>query len=230
MEKRRHPCQFSPEVLDVVRDFIDPGEHVHDPYAGPGLRLGRLCDRLGARFTGTDIEDWGNLPDGRDERVRVADARDPAGYPPSPFTVVTSPVYFNKRCADYPNGATRNTNDKGRRDYGIALGRALHAENFARHTGRPRHADRYWQGHADALRNWGHRVIVNVDEPIFLGWHRLLSDAGYHFTVTVPVRTRRYGGLANAERRAEFEVVILAVRQRNWHDSTTNNKGDPYAR
>lgn len=39
-----HPAQYSPEVIDVLRHLIAPGEHVHDPFAGTGLRLGALCD------------------------------------------------------------------------------------------------------------------------------------------------------------------------------------------
>ena len=39
---QRHPAQFSPEVLDVLEQFVEHGDHVHDPFAGPGLRLARL--------------------------------------------------------------------------------------------------------------------------------------------------------------------------------------------
>ena len=123
----RHPCQFSPEVLEVLAGIIRPGEHVHDPFAGPGLRLGRLCDQLGATFTGTDIESW----PGRDQRVVAADARDPLSYPCKPFTIVTSPVYANKRCADYPYGPT--SADQGQGPAGLrycALGRALHPRTW----------------------------------------------------------------------------------------------------
>jgi hypothetical protein len=204
-----HPCQFSPEVLDVLAGLIVPGERVHDPFAGPGVRLGAYCDRLGAVFSGTDIEEW----PGHDPRVIVADARDPASYPPSPFTVVTSPVYVNKRCCDYPNGPTPTTRVKGRRDYGIALGRALHGDNLARVTGRPRQAHLYWQGHAEAVKHWGDRVLLNVDEPICERWQRLLGGhGGYRIGAVIPAYTRRYGGLDNAEKRAECEVVIHARR------------------
>ena len=205
----RHPCQFSPEVLEVLAGIIRPGEHVHDPFAGPGLRLGRLCDQLGAIFTGSDIEAW----PGRDRRVVVADARDPLSYPAKPFTIVTSPVYANKRCADYPNGPTSRTKVKGRRDYAIALGRALHPLNLARCTGRPRRAQLYWEGHAEAVKYWGERVVLNVDEPISERWQSLLIEHGYRVADAVPVRTRRYRGLANADKRADHEVVIVAVRE-----------------
>jgi hypothetical protein len=203
-----HPCQFSPEVLDILAGMISAGERVHDPFAGPGVRLGPLCDQRGAIFTGTDIEEW----PGRDPRVAFADARDPARYPVGRFTVVTSPVYVNKRCADYRNGPTPTTKTKGRRDYGIALGRKLHSDNLARFTGRPLHAHLYWRGHAEAVQHWGDRVIVNVDEPIADGWCGLLNDAGYLIERVVPAYTRRYGGLANADVRAEYEVVLVAER------------------
>jgi hypothetical protein len=204
-----HPAQYSPEVLDVLAELIRPGERVHDPMSGPGLRLGSLCDRLGAIFSGADIEDW----PGHDARVRVADARDPSSYPAEPFTVATSPTYQNKRLADYPNGPTPHTKVKGRRDYAISLGRALRPDNLARTTGRPRLAHLYWKGHAEAVKHWGDRVLLNVDQPIADGWCGLLDDAGYLIEAAIPAYTRRYGGLDNADKRAAYEVVVVAVRE-----------------
>jgi hypothetical protein len=203
-----HPCQFSPEVLAVLGGLIRPGEHVHDPFAGTGLRLGRLCDELGATYSGGDIEAW----PGRDRRVAQADALDPAGYPSGPFTVCTSPVYLNKRQADYPNGPLTTTKTSGRRDYGISLGRALAAGNLARHTGRPSRAGSYWSAHKRAVTHWAGRALVNLDSPIAVGWRELLAGEGFTVSAEIPVRTRRYRGLANADKRAEYEVVIVAVR------------------
>jgi hypothetical protein len=203
-----HPAQFSTEVLVVLRDLIRPGEHVHDPFGGTGLRLGGLCDELGATYTGGDIEDW----PGHDPRVALADALDPTSYPTGPFTVVTSPVYLNKRLADYANGPLPTTKVKGRRDYGISLGRPLAAGNLARHTGKASRAAAYWRTHGKAAKHWGDRAIVNVDSPIAEGWLALLSDLGYQITDMIPAYTQRYGGLDNAEKRAEYEVVIVATR------------------
>ena len=73
---------------EVLAGLIPTGEHVHDPLAGPGLRLGHVCGQLGATFRGSDIETWPS----RDGRVVVADVRDPFIYPRQPFTIVTSPV------------------------------------------------------------------------------------------------------------------------------------------
>lgn len=204
----KHPCQYSPEVLHALEPYIPPGLPVHDPFAGPGIRLGALCDRLGATFTGTDIEAW----PGADPRVVVGDARDPATYPSGRFAVITSPVYVNKRCADYANGPKPTTQLRGRRDYGIALGRALHPFNLARTTGRPARVADYWREHGKAVKHWGELVALNVDEPIGDQWCNLLIEHGYEIDAILPVHTQRYGGLDNAEKRAEHEVVILALR------------------
>jgi hypothetical protein len=203
-----HPCQFSPEVIAALEELVPPGEHVHDPFAGCGFRLAALCDRIGAVYTGTDIEDW---PD-RDPRVPVGDSTLAQTYPDGAFIVVTSPVYLKKRLADYANGPKPTTKTNGRRDYGISLGRALEPGNLARYTGRPGRACDYWRLHSEAVRHWGHRALVNVDAPISKGWCEVLEAHGYEVVAVTPVRTRRYGGLHNADQRADHEVLIEARR------------------
>jgi hypothetical protein len=174
--------------------------------------LAKLCDRLGNEFAGVDIELW--LVPMHDPRVIKADARDPLSYPSRPFTTVTSPTYANTRFADYADGPTPNTKFRGRRDYALSLGRALHPDNLARYTGRSPRPWKYWEGHRDIVKHWDGRVLLNVDGPISDRWQQLLVDAGYHIHQVIPVKTRRYGGLDNAEVRAEHEVVIEALR--NW--------------
>jgi hypothetical protein len=207
-----HPAEFSSEVLEVLAQLIRPGEHVHDPYGGRGLRLGGLCDRIGATFTATDIDAYS----GADPRVAIANAEFAHTYPPAPFTVVTSPTYVNKRLSDYAKvGPLPTTQLRGRRDYAISLGRATHPDNTARLTGRHAKGDNgaaYYAAHARAVKHWADRVIVNVDEPIGAPWCRLLERHGYRITEVLPAYTRRYGGLDNADKRADDEVVIVAVR------------------
>jgi hypothetical protein len=62
------------------------------------------------------------------------------------------------------------------------------------------------------MKHWGYRVILNVDLPISAGWQRLLIGHGYAIQSVFPAYTRRYGGLDNADKRAEHEVVIEARR------------------
>ena len=62
------------------------------------------------------------------------------------------------------------------------------------------------------MKHWGYRVILNVDLPISEGWQDLLIGRGYTIQTVIPAYTRRYGGLDNAEKRAEHEVVIEARR------------------
>jgi hypothetical protein len=145
-------------------------------------------------------------------RVVQLDARDPCGYPPGPFTIICSPVYVNKRLADYPNGPTPATKIQRRRDYALTLRRPLHRDNLARLTGRRSKVDAYWQAHRDAVTHWGDRVIVNVDYPIWAGWARLLDVYGYAVDRPILVKTQRYRGLANDQVRAEHEAVLMAVR------------------
>jgi hypothetical protein len=207
-----HPAEFSPEVIEVLAQLIRPAESVHDPYGGRGLRLGALCDRLGGIFTATDIEAY----DGADSRVALGNAEDPLTYPERPFTIATSPTYVNKRLSDYAKvGPLPSTQLRGRRDYAISLGRPLHPDNTALLTGR--HAARdgggaYYAAHDRAVRHWDNRVIVNVDAPIAEPWCRLLERHDYRITGVLPVHTRRYGGLDNADKRADHEAVIVAVR------------------
>lgn len=206
-----HPCQYTPIILEKIESIIgDDRTPIHDPFAGTGIRLGKLCDTLNITFTGTDIEDW----PGKDPRVRIGDSALIETYPAGPYTIITSPTYQNKRLADYKNGPTPNTNPKGRRDYGISLGRALHPNNTARWTGNDRFASEYWERHREIAKTWEtYRVILNVDFPIAHEWAVLLHDAGWPVQDHHIVKTPRYRGLSNDTIRAQYELIIDASRR-----------------
>jgi hypothetical protein len=200
-----HPAEFSPEVLDVFERVLAGVSHVHDPWAGRGVRLGSLCDRLGVAFTGTDIERYKDM----DPRVGLGDSSKWWSYPSGNFTVVTSPVYLNRISTDYVNGPLPTTKVEGRRAYGISLGRALDRENLAR-TCRSE-GDYYW-AHGNAVQWWRYQAIVNVDLPMLIGWRKLLTESGFRISDEICVETRRYRGPANSDKRAPCEVVIVAKR------------------
>lgn len=209
-----HGAQYSPEVLEIFTRLIPRGVHVHDPFAGAGERLGLLADVMGFTFTGTELEPEYIV----DRRVVQGSAFDPDTYPPGEFWTVFSPPYENVRLSDYAwTGPLPTTNTKGRRDYAIWLGRALSPGNTALYTGR--HKDRdgggmYWALHGRALDHCREHVIVNVDQPISAGWLLLLEQHGYEMVNMIPAYTQRYGGLDNADVRADHEVVIVARRAR----------------
>lgn len=203
-----HPAEFSPEVLAALRPLLMGRPFVFDPFAGRGRRLGALCDELGIRFAGCDIEPWRDS----DPRVRCADASDPESYPYGPFTVVTSPPYFGNRISsDYVNGPTPTTKTAGRRSYGISLGRALHPKNIARFC-RPGQRRDHDFAASMIVCHWDDAAIVNVDSPIADQWADVLVGAGYEVQQRIPVVTRRYRGPANSDRRADHEVVLVASR------------------
>lgn len=201
-----HPAQYSPEIIELLRGLIEPGERIVDPFAGLGLRLGALCDELDADFSGTDIETW----PGADPRVEGGDARMPLCYPAAPFTVVTSPPYTNRISTDYVNGPTETTKRAGRRAYGISLGRALSMPNLAR-VAKP-DSDEFYAGLGAAMDQWGDRVLLNVDLPMGGRAAALLTMRGYVIEHVHRVGTRRYKVVGHGDTRAPHEIVIEAVR------------------
>lgn len=199
----QHPAEFSPEIIDWLSKLLSPGECVHDPFAGRGVRLGALCDELGCPFTGTDIEVWEDA----DPRVMQGDSASRVTYPSAPFTVVTSPVYFNRISTDYLNGPTDVTKINGRRSYGISLGRPLDAHNLARLARSPA---RFYAGHSTVARHWDRRVLLNIDLPMIEQWKTILDHYDYRIISVIPIVTRRYRGPANSEKRPDHEVLIDA--------------------
>ena len=162
------PCRWTPAVIDNIKPLIvELGLPVHDPFAGTGERLGRLCDCIGVPFTGTEIE----APFIIDPRVKHGDSTNPATYPPRPFVAATSPVY--------PNGMTdhfnRQDGTKGH-TYRQSLteingyDRPLHPNNMGRYGNRYRRSqaseDRHFAMADGCVEHWPANVIVNVKDVI----------------------------------------------------------------
>lgn len=73
----KHPARFSPEIIEIIGHYMGLSQHVHDPFAGTGERLGALCDEYGVTFTGTEIECSFIV----DPRVRCGDSTNTSSYP-----------------------------------------------------------------------------------------------------------------------------------------------------
>lgn len=211
----RHPAEFTPAILDTLAPVIERyGLPVFDPFAGVGLRLGALCDSVGVRFAGVDLEDW----PGADPRVARGDATDPNAYASEPVLLVTSPTYGNGL-----NDHFRPREGSRRLTYRTSLGRDLHERNTGRHGLRGGHKSwgRYWGLHGDAVALWsalGLPVVLNVKAFIHRGrvvdlpgqWADLLAGYGYGVSerLEVPCPGYRFG--SNRGARVPTEAVLLA--------------------
>jgi hypothetical protein len=220
----RHPCPFPAPVLAALAPLLSAlAAPVHDPFAGTGLRLGALCDRLGLEFTGTEIEPEFIV----DPRVLEGDSTDPHTYPPPPYVIATSPVY--------PNGMTDHfqARDESRRhtyrQYLAAItgeDRPLHPHNMGRWGNRFRRSARSEATHfaiaRRCVRHWPDRALVNVKDvvaasyhvPVVEIWASLLREAGYRIQAEHEVRTPGQRDGANGDLRAEHEAILVAVRKR----------------
>lgn len=213
-----HPARWSPSILDAVAPVLAHwGLAVHDPFAGEGARLGRLCDDLGLAFTGTEIESEFIV----DDRVRPGDSTDSDTYPTGPYVVATSPAYPNGM-SDHFRAADGSIRHTYRQALAAILGfdRPLHEHNMGRYGVRSGHraTERHFAIAAACVVWWPSRVVVNVsdfvvageDWPVVERWRRILIGAGYDIVEEVEVDTPRQGHGANGSLRVERESVLIA--------------------
>lgn len=221
---QEHPAQFSSQVLEAIRPHLALLRlPVHDPFAGPGVRLAAVCDDLGLDFTGTEIEREFIV----DFRVSCGNSTHKGTYPDwdGDYVVVTSPVY--------PNGMTDHhhaKDDSTRHTYRSRLAkiigedRELDPHNMGRYGNRVRRSAAsertyYWLAEA-AVQHWPANVIVNVKDcisgeylvTVVTRWRQLLERFGYVIVddIQVPVSGNRHG--ENHERRVDHEHVLVCHR------------------
>lgn len=214
--RSHHPAQYSPELFDVFLKHLPPGAHLHDPFAGPGERLGRFADEHGFTFSGTELEPEFII----DSRVVAGDATDPSTYP-SDCVIVTSPAYPNGMC-DHFEARDSSRRHTYRQALAATIGydRPLAVTNMGRYgvrSGRRAEAA-YWEIAAQAVSCWeGRPVALNVSDflvarrvyPCVRRWSELLEEHGLTFVDDVPVETRRQRHGANGDLRVDREHVLL---------------------
>lgn len=222
---RKHFCPYHPAIIEALAELIPAhvpiGHTIHDPFAGEGVRLGALCDRLGYTFTGTDLIPWL----ARDIRISRADATLPTSYPATPFAVVTSPT-FNNGCNDSfisKDGTRRNT-------YTWAAGnQLLDATNTGRWSGRnsKRAEAKYWRLHRLALPHWPDVAIIDLKDsyrtrrkgvepeyyPLVDLWKVMLDELGYCIVGEQSVPTPGIGYGANRGVRVPNDNLLVARRK-----------------
>lgn len=221
----KHPAPFTDSIIERLADLIPAnipvGYVIHDPFAGEGIRLGALCDRIGYPFTGTDLEAWLDA----DPRVIVGDSTDPGTYPLFPCAIVTSPTYNNGVNDHFaPKDASR------RLTYRVRAGHPLHENNTGRYSGRgsKRGEEAYWRITRDAVKCWPDRALVNVKDsirrktevyPLVALWTDLLIENGYEVEqVDVPCPGWRFG--TNSQARLDTEAILIAVRPQDPNGSS----------
>jgi hypothetical protein len=238
---QEHPAQFSDEILPVFARVIECWQlPVHDPFAGPGEKLGKQCDQLGVAFTGTEltptwVEGAVNQRPG-DPRVRIGDSTDAATYPDGAYCVVTSPTYPNGVADDF-----KATDYEGRNTYRHSVQRANNGVDVGleeRNTGRyglrrgEKSLATYWRLERAAVRHWPDHVLVNVKDIPYTKhgqeliyrtvdkWVALLEEVGYEIVDRTDVATpgQRQGANLHA-RPVETEAVLVC--ERTFGDAAT---------
>lgn len=214
-----NPARYSPSIVaalaDLIPAHIPAGHTVHDPFAGEGTRLGKLCDQLGYQFTGTDLEVWLD----HDPRVGQGNSTHPGTYPSVAYAVVTSPTYGNGI-----NDHWTPRDKSNRRTYRIAAGHGLDDENTGRWSGRGSKVAeaRYWSITDRCVDCWPGTVLVNVKDsyrgphyyPLVDLWVELLERHGYTAADIVEPAVRGYtqGSVKSRDRRVEVEAIIVAKK------------------
>ena len=155
-----HPATYSRAVLNVIASYLEPGDHVLDPFAGVGT-IHELAARCDVQTIGIELEsEWADMH----PNTVCADAREVAEIFEDQFDVIaTSPAYGN-RMADHHNareGSHRNT-------YKHMLGRDLtDGSSAAMQWGseyRALHAE-VWH-HCVALLREGGLFVLNIKDHV----------------------------------------------------------------
>lgn len=216
----KNPCPFTESIIEalatLIPKYIPDNLIIHDPFAGEGVRLGKLCDRLGYTFCGTDLEAWL----GRDLRVQLGDSTDPDTYPYGNFAVVTSPSYNNG-----VNDHFEPKDESTRLTYRVRAGHELHPNNTGRWSGRgsKRGEAEYWRITRKCVKHWPDIVLVNVKDsvrsaweggiyPLVRLWTELLEEFDYNVTAE-EVACPGYRNGANGEKRLDTESILIGVRR-----------------
>lgn len=215
----KHPAVFTDSIITTLAELIPlyAPDHaiIHDPFAGEGLKLAALCEKLGYFYSGTDLEPW---PE-RDRRVKVGDSTDPSTYPAQWYAVVTSPTYNNGVNDHFDPKDTSK-----RLTYRVAAGHELHTNNTGRYSGRgsKKGEAEYWRITRDVVKHWPDVALVNVKDsirstweggvyPLVRLWSELLEEYGYEVSSEeVACPGWRYG--ANGADRLDTESILIGVR------------------
>lgn len=209
-----HPARYSRELLPKFAQFLEPGWHVLDPFAGVG-GIHELRDFIDVKTIGVELEpEWAEKhPD-----TQIGNALD-LDFDDEVFdAIVTSPTYGN-RLADHHEAA----DPEKRRTYRHDLGRALTVDNSGSLQWGPKYRDFHvaaWEEALRVLRPRG-RFVLNIKDHIRGGdrqhvtdWHlgclRELGCVLIDCDRLAPPHLR-FG--ANADVRVSAELVLVFSKE-----------------
>lgn len=218
--KRDNPAKFSDVILDHIETslktyFGDSFEiSLLDPFAG-SCKIAKLKEHMNVNVTCVDIEDgWDKVA--TPDRFIVCDSE--FFHSDTIFDcIVTSPTYGN-RMADHHvarDGSKRNTYTHR---YGAPLTKGS--------TAVMQFGEAYKDKHIRIFKNLRHCIIdyglliVNVSDFIRNGervqvvswWKDMLTNVGFEYfgELKVPTPRNRFG--ANADKRVDYENILLFTK------------------
>lgn len=230
VRKDLHPARFSKEIITRLRSILEPGVHLHDPFGGSGVRLGKLADEIGCSFSGTELAPAFII----DPRVVHGDATVRGTYPRKRrWWIVTSPVYPNGIADSWKiSDASSRTTYRSRQTEILGEDRDFHENNQARYgyrgtkrDGQSQKRQHYWRIARESVLHWSRaeRVILNVSdfkhsngeiEPFTKDWISLMKENGWslvrHHKVATP--RNRKGSKKSQVERMPFESVLVFER------------------
>lgn len=236
-----HPARFSASIIDCLKTKLQPGDWVHDPFAGTGEFLGELADEIGFIFSGTEIEPSLIV----DHRVDVGDSIDPRTYPRVHGWIgCTSPVYPNG-VADYFASSEKEAKPWQRNTYRHAVAKRtggqqtwLMPNNMGQFgyrgtqrgesddgLGRSLRRQAYWDLARRCVVNWREAqwfylnvsdFVYNDDqiEPVTADWIKLMEANEWSMFDIEYVETPRYLNASDGSRdnRMDAEAVVTFRR------------------
>lgn len=209
-----HPARFSDGLIPIFAQFLEPGWHVLDPFAGVG-GIHDLRNFIDVKTVGVEIEpEWVEKhPDNQ-----LGSALDLEFDDECFDAIVTSPTYGN-RLADHHEAS----DPEKRRSYRHDLGRALHADNSGSLQWGPKYRDFHLKAWEESLRvlRPGGRFVVNIKDHIRDGrrqyvsdWHLgTLRDLGCVLIDCDRLAPPHLRSGANAESRVDAELVLVFSKE-----------------
>ncbi len=215
MEFIGHPAKFSNNILDIIKDYIDPNWIILDPFAGTG-KLKNIVNNKNNLYLNEIEYEW--CIQGLPANCILSNTIMLPFKNNSFDCIITSPTYGN-RFADH-----HNAKDNSKRiTYTHVLGRKLHDKNSGKMQwgiGYQEFHKYAWNSCNRVLKNSG-IFILNISNHIRKGkeikvneWHLdfLINYLKYKLLVNRKINTPRMGFGKNSKTRVDYENLYILCK------------------